>query len=48
MEEYGDNEPVPQPSNNQLTGSYPNVKTHSEIKKELGMKECDLPYWDKK
>lgn len=46
--EYGDNEPVPQPSNNELTGSYPNMKTSGEINTELGKmhpleKELQVP-----
>lgn len=49
-EEYGDNEPIPQPSNNTLTGSYPNMKTKAQINSELGThtKEHELPYWEKK
>lgn len=46
--EYGDNEPVPEPSDNQLTGSEANIKTAPEIKVELGIKEHELPYWSKK
>ena len=46
--EYGDNEPIPESHDNELTGSYPNMKTQSEIKIELGVKEHELPYWSKK
>lgn len=46
--EYGDNEPIPMPHDNDETGSYPNIKTGAEIKVELGIKEHELPYWSKR
>jgi hypothetical protein len=48
MAEYGDNEPIPEPSNNELTGSYPNMKTKKQIESELGLKEHERPYWGEK
>jgi len=35
--EYGDNEPIPASQDNEETGSYPNIKTGTEIKIELGL-----------
>lgn len=46
--EYGDNEPILEPGDNELTGSEANTKTQPEIKVELGIKEHELPYWSKK
>lgn len=44
-EEYGDGEKVPESEDNDMTGSEADLKTHKEMKRELGTKEHEQDCW---